>query len=49
MPTTFAELGAKEEDIKQMAGHMGIHDNNLLGGYVKLNVEDIEAIYRLAL
>lgn len=49
MPTTFAELGAKEEDISTMANHMGISDDNLLGGYVKLNVADIEAIYRLAL
>lgn len=49
MPTTFAELGAKEEDISTMTNHMGITDSNLLGGYVKLNVADIEAIYRLAL
>lgn len=49
MPTTFAELGAKEEDIKAMASHMGISEDNLLGSYVKLNVDDIEAIYRLAL
>lgn len=49
MPTTFKELGAKEEDIKAMAAHIGVTKDNLLGNYVKLDIDDIEAIYRLAL
>lgn len=49
MPTNFKELGAREEDIKAMTSHIGITKDNLLGGYVKLDEDDIEAIYRLAL
>ena len=49
MPTTFKELGAKEEDIKAMAAHIGVTKDNLLGNYVQLDIDDIEAIYRLAL
>ena len=49
MPTTFAQLGAKEEDIPAMAAHLGMGDRKILGSFVKLGTEDAEAIYRLAL
>lgn len=49
MPTTMGEIGAKEEDISYMANNIGINENNPLGGYIKLGIEDVEAIYRLAL
>lgn len=49
MPTTLGEIGAKEEDISYMANNMGIDEKGSIGGYMKLGVEDVEAIYRLAL
>lgn len=49
MPATLKELGAKEEDIPAMAHHMGITETITVGQFVKLNVKDVEAIYRLAL
>lgn len=49
MPTTMGEIGAKEEDIPYMANNMGIAENGPIGGYMKLGVKDVEAIYRLAL
>ena len=41
MPTTLAELGVKEEDIKELA-------NTHQGKFVELCPEDIEQIYELA-
>lgn len=49
MPLTFAELGAKEEDIPALVKHLGVTDTITIGGFVKLNDKDIDAIYRLAL
>lgn len=49
MPQTFAELGAREEDIPEMAAHMGLTDGRTCGGFVRLATADVEAIYRLAL
>lgn len=48
MPLTFAELGAKEEDIPEMVKHLG-EKGECVGGFVKIYAKDAEAIYRLAL
>ena len=45
MPSTLEEVGGKEEDIEKMADNI-IGSRGTLGGYVKLNKEDIMAIYR---
>ena len=47
MPLTFAELGAKTEDIPALVEKFGIGDGRT-GGFVKLSSEDIAAIYRTA-
>ena len=47
MPITFAELGAREEDIPTMVNQLGKRKS--VGGFVKLDSEEIEAIYKLAL
>jgi hypothetical protein len=47
MPLTFAELGAKPEDIPALVDKFGIGDGKT-GGFVKLTAEDIAAIYRIA-
>lgn len=49
MPISFAELGAKEEDIPYMAEKIGLGENGTMGSFVKLTVKDVEQIYRLAL
>lgn len=51
MPTNFAELGAKEEDIEKMAHTACFGDvrNGTIGGFVSLNQKDVENIYRLML
>jgi len=46
MPLTFAELGAKKEDIPLLVKTLGLN-GNLLGGLKKLNDEDVTAIYNL--
>lgn len=51
MPKSFAELGAKEEDIERMA-HCACHGDartGSIGGFVSLNQQDVENIYRLML
>ena len=47
MPLTFAELGAKEEDIPALVEKLGLNGNTL-GGLVQLNDEDVANIFRLA-
>jgi alcohol dehydrogenase YqhD (iron-dependent ADH family) len=47
MPTTFAELGAKEEDIPALVAKLGLRGNTL-GGFKRLNDEDVANIFRLA-
>ncbi|MCL1831941.1 MAG: iron-containing alcohol dehydrogenase [Oscillospiraceae bacterium] len=49
MPSSITEFGAKESDIPMLAKHIGLTDEATFGGYVKLNVSDVEEIYRLAL
>lgn len=51
MPKNFVQLGAKEEDIPELA-HMACCGNNGSGrvdGFVSLTEEDVAAIYRLML
>ena len=51
MPSSIKEFGAKEEDIPKLARHIGrvSETEKNFGGYVKLDVADVEEIYRLAL
>jgi alcohol dehydrogenase YqhD (iron-dependent ADH family) len=49
LPTNFAELGAKEEDIPYMVKNIGLKEGEHIGSFVPLYSEDIEKIYRLAL
>jgi len=49
MPSNFAELGAKEEDIPKMVATLGLSEQRKMGGFVKLGASDAEAIYRIAL
>ena len=48
LPLTFAELGAKEEDIPTLLKTLNL-SGNTLGGFKPLTAEDVEAIYRLCL
>ena len=48
MPTTFAELGAKAEDIPCLAARLGLKDGQTLGTFRPLATADVEAILRLA-
>ncbi len=47
MPTTFEELGAKEEDIPKLLETLQI-DGRTEGKFVKLGRQECEAVYRLA-
>jgi alcohol dehydrogenase YqhD (iron-dependent ADH family) len=49
MPATFAELGAKEEDISGMVEHLFTAETEPLPGFMQLYRGDVEAILRLAL
>lgn len=51
MPGNFAELGAKDEDIDELAHKCCYGDVNTgtTGGFVTLNEDDVKAIYRLML
>lgn len=51
MPLSFAELGAKEEDIEKMAHTACYGDGRggTVGGFVKLTEADVANIYRLML
>lgn len=48
LPVSFSELGAKEEDIDFMAEKISYKDG-YIGGFVKLNCDDVKQIYKLAL
>ncbi|MDI9490916.1 MAG: iron-containing alcohol dehydrogenase [Clostridiaceae bacterium] len=48
MPTTFEELGAKEEDIPQLTSKVRIKgDGEILGFFEPLTRDDIRSIYQL--
>lgn len=49
MPATFAQLGAKAEDIPAMVDHLFSAEQEPLPGFMQLSRADVEAIYRLAL
>lgn len=51
MPRNFAELGAKEEDIPTLAHNCCYGDvrQGTINGFVTLNQQDVENIYRLML
>ena len=51
MPVSFAELGAKAEDIPAMANKACYGDgrSGVIGGFVPLKQADVEHIYQLAL
>ena len=48
LPLTFAELGAKEEDIPLLVKTLNLCGNTL-GGFQPLTEDDVTAIYRLCL
>ena len=48
LPLTFAELGAKEEDIPLLVKTLNL-SGNTLGGFMPLAEADVEAIYRLCI
>ena len=48
LPLTFAELGAREEDIPLLVKTLNLNGNTL-GGLTPLAEADVEAIYRLCL
>ena len=48
LPLTFAELGAKEEDIPLLVKTLNLNGNTL-GGFRPLTESDVAAIYRLCL
>ena len=48
LPQTFADLGAKEEDIPLLVKTLNLNGNTL-GGFKPLTEADVSAIYRLCL
>ena len=49
MPTTFAEIGAKAEDIPAMVAHRGEKPGGFpFGGFVEIGPTEMEAVLRLA-
>ena len=46
MPTTFAELGAREEDIPALVAKLGIGEGSL-GSFMPLSGDDVANIFRL--
>ena len=48
LPLTFAELGAKEEDIPMLVKTLNL-SGNTLGGFQPLSEDDVTAIFRLCL
>jgi alcohol dehydrogenase YqhD (iron-dependent ADH family) len=48
MPTSFKELGAKEEDIDTMVTKLGLGKDGKLGGFNPLSSADCKEVYKLA-
>ena len=49
MPTTLAEIGARDEDIPAMAAHRAEKPNGFpFGGFVKIGPDEMQAILHLA-
>jgi alcohol dehydrogenase YqhD (iron-dependent ADH family) len=49
MPTSFAEIGAKEEDIPVLVSKHGLADGEVTGGFLPLSRDDVSEIYKLCL
>lgn len=49
MPATFADIGAKAEDIESLAEKSGYTKESPLGNFIKLGKEEIKEIYKLSL
>lgn len=49
MPISFAELGAKEDDIPTLVSKVKTKPDGSVGSFVSLTKKDVEEIYRLAL
>jgi alcohol dehydrogenase YqhD (iron-dependent ADH family) len=49
MPSSFSELCAREDDIPKLVQHLGVTEEKMIGGFMKLGPKDVDAIYRLAL
>jgi len=52
MPVTFAQLGAKAEDIPELAHKVLVHGdevNDTLWGFTQMSKDDIVKIYELML
>ncbi len=48
MPTSFAELGAKEEDIEKLAQKVLLNNGDKLGSFHPLTRQEIAEVYRYA-
>ncbi len=48
MPTSFADIGAKEEDIDKMIAKLKINNGDSIGGFRNLTLEDAKKVYKLA-
>lgn len=49
MPTTFNDIGAKEEDIPVLLKNLEINFGSIFGNFVKLTMKDAENIYKMCL
>ncbi|MEE0979077.1 MAG: iron-containing alcohol dehydrogenase [Muribaculaceae bacterium] len=47
LPVTFAELGIAEPDIELLVNKLCENKGTVIGGYYRLNVDDMRAIYEL--
>lgn len=48
MPSNFAEIDAKKEDIPKLVEHLGVSEEEKVGGFMKLGPVDCKAIYEIA-
>ena len=46
MPSSFEELGFKEEDLDYLVDHVDYTSEGTIGGYVKLDKQDVRNIYQ---
>ena len=46
MPSSFQELGYKEEDLEYLINHVDYTTEGTVGNYVKLNSNDVKNIYQ---
>jgi len=48
MPISFAELGAKEEDIPDLVAKIGLGEEGRIGGFVQLSSKHVDGIFHIA-